>query len=847
MNLMDVIRDNDIIEVTESGVVLVAPRGSNGNGGPVTLADKTDTEPSLRERGYSVSGGVSSYSGIVKGEYLSQLQGQAGLKVYDQMRRSDAQVRSTLRLIKTPVVAGKWYMEPATDKAQDVMIADFVWKNLTQWMSSSWPQMLLESLLMLDFGVWCVDEKTEALTRTGWKTYDRLLVGEEILTFNTESELAEWQALERVNRFEGEFPVLDIETRSHSSRTTMDHNWVVRDYDTKRLKFKKTQELNTNHVFITAAPLAHNPIVAKYGDAFVEALAWFASEGHIKPNGAITLCKDDIVNPSEARDIRQCLTALLGPPRNSLRNPDAPRSPLPFPAWIEHRHNQRPGAAEWYLNPLAATSFLELAPNRVISLEFVHSLTRAQLELFLATGLKGDGNPKTQTLCQATQEWLMPFAMAATLLGKPLTWRRQDESWILQVGKQTEIRPLAAAARNPTSSVSKVLHKGVVWCPTVSNRTWYARRNGTQFFTGNCFEKVFDYRRYKGSQRVVWRKWASRHPVDITDWEYDANGGLQRIKMLPNFNMVTVPNAAGASPIVGEPSTQPVLPIKDLLVFSFDKEAGNAQGMSLLRSAYKPWYFKENLYKIDAIQKERHGIGVPIIKLPPQWKAADRTLADEMGRNLRTNEKAHITLPPMWEISFAELKGQLTNAISSIEHHDSQIAKNVLAGFLNSQDGQVSKDAMDIFLKGTRFIADVIRDVINRYAIPQLVNYNWDVDEYPELKVRRIGETVDLRVLSFALRNFIGADVIRPDDDVEDWVRYEMDMPKPDPDSRRQVVTPQSPSNSDGEENKGEGEPGTQGGPGSPKPPKVGPPRQSNAANMTKSPGRVLPDKSGGS
>jgi hypothetical protein len=80
-----------------------------------------------------------------------------------------------------------------------------------------------------------------------------------------------------------------------------------------------------------------------------------------------------------------------------------------------------------------------------------------------------------------------------------------------------------------------------------------------------------------------------------------------------------------------------------------------------------------------------------------------------------------------------------------------------------------------------RFIAEIFRDVINKYAIPELCNYNWPgVKEYPQLRVRRLGDTIDWRAMSFAIRNLIGAKVITPDDQLEAFFRDEMDLPKAD-------------------------------------------------------------------
>jgi len=290
-----------------------------------------------------------------------------------------------------------------------------------------------------------------------------------------------------------------------------------------------------------------------------------------------------------------------------------------------------------------------------------------------------------------------------------------------------------------------------------------------------AFEKVFDF--YKG--KVIWKKWAPRHPMTIYQWDYDLHGGV---------------NGCWAFSETNEDG-RVYIPIEDLLVFTNEKEAGNVEGISVLRSAYKHWFYADNLYKIDAIQKERHGIGVPVIKLPPNFNEDDKKAANTMGENLRTNEKAHIVLPPLWDVITLKIEGQQVDALASAKHHEDRILSSVLAQFLGAQGGGTAAEVKaDLFNKSTRFIADQIRDVINRYAIPQLVDYNWrTVDTYPELRVRRIGESVDWQKISFAVRNFVGAGVIRPDDALEDQIREEMDLPKADPTTVREIATPQMP------------------------------------------------------
>lgn len=333
-----------------------------------------------------------------------------------------------------------------------------------------------------------------------------------------------------------------------------------------------------------------------------------------------------------------------------------------------------------------------------------------------------------------------------------------------------------------------------------------------------AFEKVFE----KVDGQIRWKKFASRHPLDSSGWKYDRNGGPKGCMFPAAYERAgnemngrwTVPSGGDFVPVEDK-----LIPIEKLIVFTNMKEAGNMEGVSALRPAYKHWFFKDTFYKIDAIQKERHGIGIPVIVLPVNWTDDDKRAANNMGRNLRTNEKAHIVLPPLWEVKMLELQGNPVDVIASIEHHDTQIARLVLAPFMqgggkNTREADAS-NLTDIYMKSSRQTADVIRDGINKWAIPELVRYNWGsnaADNPPELRVRRIGETVDWRTISFTLRNLVGANLLQPDKPLLESIREEFDLPEVDPNSIIQPPTPQMPG-------------------------AAGPPRQAPAQNQKKAPG----------
>jgi hypothetical protein len=336
-------------------------------------------------------------------------------------------------------------------------------------------------------------------------------------------------------------------------------------------------------------------------------------------------------------------------------------------------------------------------------------------------------------------------------------------------------------------------------------------------------EKVFEF---DSQGRIKLRKLAPRHPMDIQEWVYDVNGGPNGVIMEPLINN----DEWGITP------PEPIfIPIRKLAVFALEAEAGDLNGTSVLRSAYKHYFFKDTLYKIDAIQKERHGIGVPVIKLPPGYSDADKKSAENLGRNLRTNDRAHVVLPPNWDLIFAKLEGQPVDCLSSIEHHNQMIQANVLTPFLT--DSNVDPKSTDMFMKSTRYIGATIYDVFNLHIIPQLVNFNFRLGvnrSYPKLMVRRVGEWEDIRTMSFAFRNFVGSGAIVPDDPLEKFIRRELDLPQPDPTTARIVATPQGgPDSGDGS-------------PTPPGPPDVGPPRQKATATTNSGRANTGNDKSGG-
>lgn len=296
-----------------------------------------------------------------------------------------------------------------------------------------------------------------------------------------------------------------------------------------------------------------------------------------------------------------------------------------------------------------------------------------------------------------------------------------------------------------------------------------------------------------GGQRISLAKLAARHPLDVEHVEYDQFGSPAKVWFYPSGAYVTRIDG-NAYPLKGAGNKIIDVDMKQLVVFTLEGEAGDIQGTSVLRSAYGHWMIQTALMRIDAIQKERHSLGIPVITLPPGATESDLELAEEIGRNLRANERAHVVLPdPNWKLEWAKLEGAPVDPQMSMDWHTQQIHANVL--WMGDSDNDY-----DMFMKSVRYIADRIADTLNKWVVRELVDFNWATTKpgtYPRIQARWIGEFEDMRTRSFAIRNLVGAALITPDEELEGQLRRELDLPMADLATRRVVTTPQDGGQTD--------------------------------------------------
>lgn len=224
------------------------------------------------------------------------------------------------------------------------------------------------------------------------------------------------------------------------------------------------------------------------------------------------------------------------------------------------------------------------------------------------------------------------------------------------------------------------------------------------------------------------------------------------------------------------------IPIEKLLVFTHKKEGKNWRGVSLLRSAYKPWFLKQNVEKVDAIGFERAAVGIPVWSMPENPDEKDSETADELGEELRANEKAYIKLPFGWEFEITQSKYDGKAADQAIQRFNRDIFANMLAQFMVLGQGSTGSRALaqqqqSAFYKSLQATADYVASIVNDHLIKQLVDFNFTVETYPKLEATGIQE-IDIEAWSAAIQRLTMSGHITASPELEQFVRAELRLPE---------------------------------------------------------------------
>jgi hypothetical protein len=281
------------------------------------------------------------------------------------------------------------------------------------------------------------------------------------------------------------------------------------------------------------------------------------------------------------------------------------------------------------------------------------------------------------------------------------------------------------------------------------------------------------YRSKHTDGKIGWRAIPVRSQTSIYEWIYNEDNELTGVVQIaePNYKQVVIPMSKG-------------------LLFRTRVSRDNPEGKSLLRNAYRPWFFKKHFEEIEGIGIERDLAGFPVLTAPENldlWNNDDpamvalRASAEELVASVRRDSEEGILLPYGWDLKLLTSGSSRQIDIgSTIERYDNRIAVTLLSDIilLGSKSGSFALADTKQSMLAASLQAQVlnIADVFNSHAVPQLFRYNnFNVEELPKIVPGQI-QTPSLKEIALVMRS-MGLD-ISGDIKLQNYIRYLLGMPE---------------------------------------------------------------------
>ncbi len=220
--------------------------------------------------------------------------------------------------------------------------------------------------------------------------------------------------------------------------------------------------------------------------------------------------------------------------------------------------------------------------------------------------------------------------------------------------------------------------------------------------------------------RIGLRKIALRGQETLSRWVFDENGGIQAMVQ----RSLEMPE-------------EKTIPIGKSLLCRTSAEKNNPEGVSMLRTAYRPYYIKTNMEEIEVIGAERDMTGVLVITLPANAQDRDFAKAQLMGERYRQDDQTFFVIQGFgpedherWSIDTLKSPGtKVVDTDKTILRSSTQILRSVLAQFLALGQGRTGSFALAESQKSLWHLAvggrlDTLQEEINRYVVTKIFAFN---------------------------------------------------------------------------------------------------------------------------
>jgi hypothetical protein len=297
--------------------------------------------------------------------------------------------------------------------------------------------------------------------------------------------------------------------------------------------------------------------------------------------------------------------------------------------------------------------------------------------------------------------------------------------------------------------------------------------------------------------RIGWRRLPIRGQDTILKWFFDQNGQIRGVTQQPWIGTLID------------------IPIEKLLLFRPTAHKNNPEGRSILRSAYRSYYFAKRLEEMESIIFERMA-GFPVMYVPSQLMetalngtgtaqaqaAQSLRMYKNIVTNARVDEQMGVVLPSdtyrdadgktssvkMYDFQLmtpggGKGKGGM-DIDKSITRHKIDILMTTLCDFIQMGHevrgtNNLGTMKVDMFYNAIEGWLSAVTEVLNRYALPRL----WQMNGLPHDTMPQYRPDMPQRLDLDGLGTFIGALAtagmpLFPDEELQAYLRDAGGLPE---------------------------------------------------------------------
>lgn len=276
-------------------------------------------------------------------------------------------------------------------------------------------------------------------------------------------------------------------------------------------------------------------------------------------------------------------------------------------------------------------------------------------------------------------------------------------------------------------------------------------------------ERDLKFRSMYSDGKIGWQELPIRSQATLDEWTYDeVSGKVTEFVQDPS--------------LVGINGTRVNIPIEGNLLFKTKANKGNPEGWSILRRAYRSWYFKRYIEELEGIGIERNLAGIPVLSPPSDIPLFDDKNEDmvkllgwcrDLVAGLRQDKNHGVVLPSTeWKLTLMGTEGSGNKGIVTdtvIRRYETRIAMTMLSDILllgGDRTGSfaLAETKQSLFIQSLQSIVDSIANTLNTKAVPKLfAANNWTLEKLPKVAVDDL-QVPDNKEVALLLRSF-GTDI----------------------------------------------------------------------------------------